>query len=76
MDVLSPNISSLLQALGFPAWALVVWALGNKAVDMLKNLLEVITKSEAEREKRIALLEATVERLDRIVERHDEELRK
>ena len=78
---------SIMRDIGFPIWAVVVaygtWrvstlfqALGTTMSDRFNSLISKISENHVEAEKRLALLERAVERLDRIVERHDEDLRK
>ena len=77
---------SLMRDLGFPLWALVVaygtWRISTlfqaSSVELSNRFTTLMTKigdNHVDTEKRLILLEKTVERLDKIVERHEADMR-
>ena len=75
-----------MRDLGFPLWALVVaygtWRISTlfqaSSVELSNRFSTLMTKigdNHVDTEKRLILLEKTVERLDKIVERHEADMR-
>ena len=84
MDTAALN---LMRDIGFPLWALVVayvtWRVSalfqttsREMSDRFNVMLTRISENHVDTEKRLILLEKAVERLDKIVERHDDDMRK
>jgi Tfp pilus assembly protein PilN len=73
-------------SIGFPLWALVVFWIGQKVIShmaemrseagtLLSRLTERMAERDAKVDREMALMRATIERLDKLVERHDDILR-
>ena len=78
-----PDAIMVVQAIGFPAWAAVVlWGtiristvLRTVHVDMMEAR-HAGEKRHAESDKRLALIEAAVVRMERLIEDHEQSIRR
>ena len=62
-------------SLGFPAWAAVVWVSAVKITSLIRELADQLQRHHSDAEKRLALLEDAVHRLDTLVEKTDNRMR-
>jgi hypothetical protein len=65
---------SLVRDLGFPAWAGALIYAVVKISSLFRGLVDQLSTTNANVEKRLALLENIVERHERMLEHHDQTL--
>lgn len=73
--MLDATLLEFALSLGFPAWAGVVWFSAVKVTGLIRDLAEKLQQHHIDAEKRLALLEEAVRRLDKLAEHQDARLR-